>query len=187
MVENEPQNTAAGLFGLAILLAMVVIALWGLWKAIENFGLSGSGLLAVAIGYPIAVISLGILPWLVCRNLLESADWVDEEDNYVQVVQKLLARLNNRQFVILDQEWEAIPSITVIEYRDYLTSEEWAQRRAFMLKRADYRCQDCNSPESLQLHHLTYERIGRERITDLLVLCSDCHTAYHDRLNSASD
>ena len=32
----------------------------------------------------------------------------------------------------------------------------------------------------MNLHHLTYERLGRENISDLRVLCPDCHKEVTD-------
>ena len=47
--------------------------------------------------------------------------------------------------------------------------EEWA----------DYRCQVCNSPHDLHVHHRTYERVGHEDPADLTVLCMWCHDLFH--------
>ena len=66
-------------------------------------------------------------------------------------------------------------------YREYLESDEWARRRAAALERAEHRCQLCNNPELLQVHHRTYERVGRERPEDLIVLCGGCHVRHHGR------
>jgi hypothetical protein len=47
-----------------------------------------------------------------------------------------------------------------------------------MLRSADYRCERCGSPgdaRSLEVHHLTYERLGRELPEDLMVVCWPCH------------
>lgn len=67
------------------------------------------------------------------------------------------------------------------DYKQYLTSNEWKQRRAIHLKQSEYRCQLCNSPKSLQVHHRTYERLGCERFTDLIVLCDSCHSKHHGK------
>jgi hypothetical protein len=36
-------------------------------------------------------------------------------------------------------------------------------------------------PYRLEVHHRTYERLGRERPEDLLVLCEKCHAVEHGR------
>lgn len=64
-------------------------------------------------------------------------------------------------------------------YEVYLSSDGWKQRRSHALEWADHRCQVCNSPHDLHVHHRTYERIGREDPADLTVLCLECHDLFH--------
>ena len=65
------------------------------------------------------------------------------------------------------------------DYAAYIRSSAWAD-----VKRR-YRASDlpqdcfCGETEGLQLHHLTYERVGREELTDLSPLCADCHSMIH--------
>jgi len=61
------------------------------------------------------------------------------------------------------------------EYEVYLMSTHWKQFRLKILKGWDYRCCWCNSPEKLDVHHRTYERLGKERLNDCVVLCHECH------------
>lgn len=63
-------------------------------------------------------------------------------------------------------------------YPEYLQTPEWAKKRDKALRFAGYRCQLCNSPKSLNVHHRTYERKGHELMGDLTVLCNDCHTTF---------
>ena len=37
----------------------------------------------------------------------------------------------------------------------------------------------CGTNRGVQLHHLTYERIGNEELDDLIALCSGCHQVVH--------
>jgi hypothetical protein len=66
------------------------------------------------------------------------------------------------------------------DYPAYLRSPHWKA------KRADYRCSSqpqeciCGETESLQLHHMTYDRIGDEALTDLTPLCGSCHNMIHE-------
>jgi hypothetical protein len=66
-------------------------------------------------------------------------------------------------------------------YADYLKTSHWWWARTVALRSAGYRCQLCNSDESLNVHHRTYERRGEELPGDLTVLCRECHTAFHER------
>lgn len=66
------------------------------------------------------------------------------------------------------------------EYREvYLRSEHWQRKRAAALEAAGYRCQVCNENQRLDVHHRTYERLGREAPGDLTVLCRRCHELFH--------
>jgi hypothetical protein len=66
-----------------------------------------------------------------------------------------------------------------VSYVEYLQSPAWQGTRKRALKRAKDRCQVCNSPNLLQVHHRTYERLGKEAPGDLLVLCDGCHDLFH--------
>lgn len=37
----------------------------------------------------------------------------------------------------------------------------------------------CGETERLQLHHMTYERVGAEELSDLMWLCKTCHAMVH--------
>jgi hypothetical protein len=50
--------------------------------------------------------------------------------------------------------------------------------RAWALSKKPF-CELCKSADRLNVHHKTYKRICRERITDLAVLCERCHTNSH--------
>ena len=70
-------------------------------------------------------------------------------------------------------------AIPPIPYDLYLQSPHWQRIRLVALERADWRCQACNTPHRLHVHHRTYERLGREAVGDLTVLCEDCHRKVH--------
>lgn len=68
--------------------------------------------------------------------------------------------------------------MTKEEYAEYLQSPRWrlisqAMREAYQV------CQRCEFPYELNVHHLTYERLGKETIGDLIVLCRSCHSREH--------
>ena len=66
------------------------------------------------------------------------------------------------------------------QYRtEYLVSPHWLATRAAALERAGNRCQVCNSAVRLEVHHRTYENLGRELPADLTVLCRACHGLFH--------
>lgn len=70
------------------------------------------------------------------------------------------------------------------EYHEYLRSLEWKDRRDDKLWEAGYRCSMCGADGydvRLEVHHLTYERVGHERSEDLMVLCRACHEKRHSK------
>lgn len=69
-----------------------------------------------------------------------------------------------------------------VNYYEYLRSTEWQVVRRLALERAAGRCQICNQPGRLDVHHRTYERLGHELLSDVTVLCRDCHAKHHDKL-----
>lgn len=60
-------------------------------------------------------------------------------------------------------------------YIAYLQSERWALIRKSVLARQNYKCGHCNTQTALQVHHLTYARLGREWEHDVIALCEPCH------------
>jgi hypothetical protein len=67
-------------------------------------------------------------------------------------------------------------------YRRYLNSQAWAARRAEIHARADGECEECGAslgPGEAEVHHLSYERVGRELPEDLVALCPGCHRRAH--------
>jgi hypothetical protein len=97
----------------------------------------------------------------------------------------------------------AVTTLLVQDYAEYLVSAEWKLVRKAALQRASRRCQSpiCElaylrslsddelrveedewlPPHAyrLEVHHLSYERLGHELPDDLIVLCPACHAAAH--------
>ena len=68
------------------------------------------------------------------------------------------------------------------DYISYLGSTKWEHIRALVLERDSHTCQDCKeegTTSTLHCHHLTYDRLGDESLTDLVTLCKSCHNIRH--------
>lgn len=65
------------------------------------------------------------------------------------------------------------------EYRKYIRSPQWKAVCARYFALRGKKCQACGSRKSIHVHHLTYERFGREPLTDLCGLCKMCHERVH--------
>jgi 5-methylcytosine-specific restriction endonuclease McrA len=67
------------------------------------------------------------------------------------------------------------------KYKQYMKSRTWKSKRKGALRRALDRCQICyTNKETLHVHHRTYSRLGREKASDLIVLCETCHKLFHE-------
>jgi len=64
------------------------------------------------------------------------------------------------------------------KYADYRQTERWKMLASDTKARAGGRCQICNSPDNLEAHHRTYERVGDELPGDLTCLCRECHELF---------
>jgi len=79
------------------------------------------------------------------------------------------------------------------KYERYLKSDAWQVLRMRVIHRDgamcraqkktdDGRLKMCFSRVSLQVHHLTYERFGNERLSDLITVCEQCHKTIHAKI-----
>ena len=60
-------------------------------------------------------------------------------------------------------------------YDDYIHSVDWKQKRDYVIYLAEGQCQKCGKKKPLEVHHLAYARLYRERLADLKALCKECH------------
>lgn len=64
-------------------------------------------------------------------------------------------------------------------YAKRKSTPEWKVASALAMERAKGRCQVCNSPDQLCVHHRSYQHVGLEHPDDLTVLCARCHDVFH--------
>lgn len=76
--------------------------------------------------------------------------------------------------------------LSKMSLHEYLKTVEWGVKRNRTLIQAGNRCQVCASTDRLEVHHRTYERLGNELLSDLVVLCRSCHQHYHGILPEAA-
>ena len=65
-------------------------------------------------------------------------------------------------------------------YDAYLRSKWW---RSLKTRLASGLCTGCAESAAGTLHHVTYQRLGCERPTDMVALCHGCHMRLHDFLS----
>jgi hypothetical protein len=72
--------------------------------------------------------------------------------------------------------------MTKLEYKKYLKTEHWLELKKRMwssnVPKVCFACGIGNC--KLAIHHRTYTRIGREKISDLVFICDGCHKKIHE-------
>lgn len=89
---------------------------------------------------------------------------------------KTFYALSNRD--VIEERCRRLP------YKSFLNTQYWKYIRQDRLAYANNKCSLCGKQQRLNVHHRTYEHHGREieYPNDLIVLCSDCHAKFHDKL-----
>ena len=65
-------------------------------------------------------------------------------------------------------------------YEKYLNSKAWSEIREKCFEHFGRQCLFCSNPAT-EVHHRNYANIGKENfLTDLSVLCEDCHQRFHE-------
>lgn len=67
------------------------------------------------------------------------------------------------------------------KYNAYIASSEWQEKRKQVFEQKWYKCEACGITEWLHVHHWTYRRLYKEKLSDLFVLCGYCHMSLHDK------
>lgn len=73
-----------------------------------------------------------------------------------------------------------------ISYDKYINSDEWTNLKDNYFLTHEKICSACGSLSSIDLHHMTYDRLGNEKDIDLIPLCDICHDQYHDIYDRSS-
>lgn len=105
-------------------------------------------------------------------------------------IQYIEHQIKAHEAVIQSAQWQIdefqkarIRHYRTMPYPAYLQTDHWQNLRLQMLQLSGYRCQLCNTGNAvLHVHHRSYENRGQEPLSDLIVLCADCHGKFHDKL-----
>lgn len=76
-----------------------------------------------------------------------------------------------------------LPDGTRIDYKEYISSHpRWQAVRKQRFDFDDGRCAICHRDlhgEPFETHHLSYQRLGREHMRDVVTICPACHKTFH--------
>lgn len=80
------------------------------------------------------------------------------------------------------ESWKIPAASKHLNYSEYILSDAWYEnpQRKLRLHEANYSCELCDSVDKIQVHHITYDSLGKESKKDLVVLCEECHTHTHE-------
>jgi len=70
---------------------------------------------------------------------------------------------------------EAMKSPVFNSKEEYYNSPQWRSKRRQKLTEKKYRCERCGKTRHLHVHHLSYLNLYNEPLSDLQVVCRDCH------------
>ncbi len=70
-------------------------------------------------------------------------------------------------------------------YSEYLNSDEWKNIRDIRMMYDKEICSDCYN-HATEVHHITYQRLGNEKLGDLVSLCNLCHKKRHQKIDEAN-
>ena len=99
--------------------------------------------------------------------------------------------VNDRDRAQRQQEWEREAAQREAEriaekarwenwyYNEYLPGPAWRELQRATFERDKHLCQGCRKAPAVLVHHLTYIRVGREMLFDLVALCRKCHDQIH--------
>jgi hypothetical protein len=77
-----------------------------------------------------------------------------------------------------------LPDGTRIDYNEYIRKHpRWQSVKKARFDFDEGRCVVCHKDlhgEAYQTHHLHYQRLGHERLRDVITLCDGCHKAFHE-------
>ena len=127
-------------------------------------------LFAIILFFPILLILLLVIPWFWEYIIKGKRDTI--------TTAKSRTAPSNYNSPNLDR-W------TTERYHTYLQSPQWRNLVA-KVKERDKVCQLTGSNQNLEVHHITYDRLGNENLSDLVLLSRSAHQLVHDYYGSYS-
>ncbi|MDF2530707.1 MAG: hypothetical protein K0Q65_288 [Clostridia bacterium] len=125
--------------------------------------------------YQILMISSLYIVFKLC-------DWIIDEVREWKVKRNILSNpILRYEYYKGSYTIRKMKKLKRMPYNQYLKTYHWELARSAVLKRDENRCADCGKlkDESLEVHHVTYIRRGKENLEDLMTLCKDCHQERH--------
>jgi 5-methylcytosine-specific restriction endonuclease McrA len=100
-------------------------------------------------------------------------------------ITKSKKKIKNRHSKRRQKHFKKAKPLQAKDYNSYISSKKWAKRRRRYYACNPNTCKVCGSREEITLHHLTYERLGKELDADLMPLCWKHHQSFHDLIGGS--
>lgn len=113
------------------------------------------------------------------NDTLESETWNKVSNWSSRYSENLTRAKNNFKNELIEKIRSGeISKVDKTTYGTYYESQEWFRTRERILTRDKYECQACSGNAEC-VHHLAYDRLGKENDLDLISLCNSCHLGVH--------
>jgi len=117
-------------------------------------------------------------PYLEKQHINDSLEPI--YSHYINLYRDIINKRYNVSVKINKNIKEHISSEWFFRYGLYLNSSEWQQIRSKVIEIDFESCTKCGDTDYLQVHHTTYDNVGRENIDELITLCRSCHADLHN-------
>lgn len=107
--------------------------------------------------------------WSTYSDYLNSDEWKDKRETKLSEANYCCEQCGRKRGTI---KTKLLCSLNAPTWSECLHCESYCQNRHVVKEQV-----------ILEIHHLTYDRVGNEKSSDLQVLCSKCHKLKHLRGN----
>lgn len=80
-----------------------------------------------------------------------------------------------------------IPYVEYVGDKSHRPHPYWQKVRMARYEADGHKCVLCKrelDEHSFQTHHMSYERLGHERLRDVITLCNECHERFHENVEA---
>lgn len=110
----------------------------------------------------------------IAKSSVKDLEFNDFDVELHSRYQRAISRAHQEARIKEKEDWQT-------QYKTYLLSEEWANKRRAVLRRASGLCEGCLKQNAREVHHLTYANVGDELLFQLVALCGSCHEKAHKK------
>jgi len=121
--------------------------------------------------------------WMCKEIIIYYTQKVDEKEmwfvfQFADKIKKVQDHIDARYDAKIYIWWD----LKTMPYKDYLQSDHWKKVSKLRKELDWWKCVLCSSKNKLNAHHRSYEnRWTDAEINDLITLCNNCHSKFHDK------